>query len=316
MLQILLKKTGAFLVIVLGITFLSFLLSYLSPGDPAAIMLKKGGNMVSEEVIQQKREELGLNQSMPIQYLNWLQGILKGDFGTSYRSKKSVIREITESLPYTILLTITSLFLTMLIAIPLGLLSAKFKDGWLDNLLRFITYLFSSLPSFFIALVLMYIFSLKLKLFPVIAKGSKHGMVMPTLVMALTLAAWYIRQVRAIVLSELGKGYVEGLLTRGVSEMTILFRHVLRNCIAPIITLTGLSFGTMLGGSTIVESIFSWPGVGKMAVDAITARDYPVIQGYVVWMAVIVVLINALVEIICSLLDPRIRKGRMRSDEI
>ncbi|MDO4633125.1 MAG: ABC transporter permease [Eubacteriales bacterium] len=315
MFQILLKKTGSFLIIIIGITFLSFILSYLSPGDPASIMLKKGGNMVSEEVVQQKREELGLDSPMVEQYFRWLKGILKGDFGTSYRSKKSVVREITESLPYTILLTVSSLLLTMLIAIPLGLLSAKFKDGWLDNALRMITYLFSSLPSFFVALVLMYIFSLKLKLLPVIAKGNRNGMVMPMLVLALTLAAWYIRQVRAIVLSELGKEYVEGLLTRGVSEMSILFRHVLRNCLAPIITLTGLSFGTMLGGSTIVESIFSWPGVGKMAVDAITARDYPVIQGYVLWMAVIVVLINALVEIICSLLDPRIRRGRMSSDE-
>lgn len=310
MLQSVLKKIGSFLIILLGITFLSFLLSYLSPSDPVEIMMKKKGNMVSEEVIEQKREELGLNQPLVVQYVNWLKGIVKGDFGTSYKSNKPVLQEIQKCLPYTIKLTLLSMFLTIVISTPLGVLCARYKDGWLDNLLRFVTYLFSSLPSFFLALVLMYCFALKLKWFPVIAKGSTGGIVMPALVLSLTLAAWYIRQVRAIVLGKLEKEYIDGLLARGVSETKIMFGHVLRNCLMPLVTLVGISFGTMLGGSTIVESIFTWPGVGKMAVDSITSRDYPVIQGYVVWMALIFLFINALVEISYSLLDPRLRKGR------
>ena len=310
MLQSVLKKIGSFLIILLGITFLSFLLSYLSPSDPVEIMMKKKGNMVSEEVIEQKREELGLNQPLVVQYVNWLKGIVKGDFGTSYKSNKPVLQEIQKCLPYTIKLTLLSMFLTIVISTPLGVLCARYKDGWLDNILRFVTYLFSSLPSFFLALVLMYFFALKLKWFPVIAKGSTRGIVMPALVLSLTLAAWYIRQVRAIVLGELEKEYIDGLLARGVSETKIMFGHVLRNCLMPLVTLVGISFGTMLGGSTIVESIFTWPGVGKMAVDSITSRDYPVIQGYVVWMALIFLFINALVEISYSLLDPRLRKGR------
>ena len=310
MLQSVLKKLGSFLIILLGITFLSFLLSYLSPSDPVEIMMKKKGNMVSEEVIERKREELGLNQPLVVQYVNWLKGIVKGDFGTSYKSNKPVLQEIQKCLPYTIKLTLLSMFLTIVISTPLGVLCARYKDGWLDNLLRFVTYLFSSLPSFFLALVLMYCFALKLKWFPVIAKGSTGGIVMPALVLSLTLAAWYIRQVRAIVLGELEKEYIDGLLARGVSETKIMFGHVLRNCLMPLVTLVGISFGTMLGGSTIVESIFTWPGVGKMAVDSITSRDYPVIQGYVVWMALIFLFINALVEISYSLLDPRLRKGK------
>lgn len=310
MLQSVLKKIGSFLIILLGITFLSFLLSYLSPSDPVEIMMKKKGNMVSEEVIERKREELGLNQPLVVQYVNWLKGIVKGDFGTSYKSNKPVLQEIQKCLPYTIKLTLLSMFLTIVISTPLGVLCARYKDGWLDNLLRFVTYLFSSLPSFFLALVLMYCFALKLKWFPVIAKGSTGGIVMPALVLSLTLAAWYIRQVRAIVLGELEKEYIDGLLARGVSETKIMFGHVLRNCLMPLVTLVGISFGTMLGGSTIVESIFTWPGVGKMAVDSITSRDYPVIQGYVVWMALIFLFINALVEISYSLLDPRLRKGK------
>ena len=310
MLRYILKKTGSFLIVLVGITFISFLLSYLSPSDPVEIMMKKNGNMVSEEVIRKKREELGLDKPFPVQYAKWVKGILEGDFGTSYKSKKPVLQEIKKCIPYTVRLTVLSMFLTILISTPIGILCAKYKDRLLDNIFRFITYLFSSLPSFFLALVLMYLFSLKLKLFPVIAKGNKSGIVMPALVLSLTLASWYIRQVRAIVLKELEKGYIDGLLTRGVSETRILFGHVLRNCLMPLVTLLGISFGTMLGGSTIVESIFTWPGVGKLAVDAITSRDYPVIQGYVVWMAVIFLVINAMVECSYSLMDPRIRRGK------
>ena len=231
--------------------------------------------MVSEEVIEQKREELGLNQPLVVQYVNWLKGIVKGDFGTSYKSNKPVLQEIQKCLPYTIKLTLLSMFLTIVISTPLGVLCARYKDGWLDNLLRFVTYLFSSLPSFFLALVLMYCFALKLKWFPVIAKGSTGGIVMPALVLSLTLAAWYIRQVRAIVLGELEKEYIDGLLARGVSETKIMFGHVLRNCLMPLVTLVGISFGTMLGGSTIVESIFTWPGVGKHTIEAVAAV-YPI----------------------------------------
>ena len=310
MLRYILKKTGSFLIVLVGITFISFLLSYLSPSDPVEIMMKKNGNMVSEEVIRKKREELGLDKPFPVQYAKWVKGILEGDFGTSYKSKKPVLQEIKKCIPYTVRLTVLSMFLTILISTPIGILCAKYKDRLLDNIFRFITYLFSSLPSFFLALVLMYLFSLKLKLFPVIAKGNKSGIVMPALVLSLTLASWYIRQVRAIVLKELEKGYIDGLLTRGISETRILFGHVLRNCLMPLVTLLGISFGTMLGGSTIVESIFTWPGVGKLAVDAITSRDYPVIQGYVVWMAVIFLVINAIVECSYSLMDPRIRRGK------
>ncbi len=316
MLRVCLKKTGSFLIVLLGITFISFMLSYLSPSDPAEIMMKKKGGMVTEEAVEQKREELGLNDPVLIQYGRWLVGICHGDFGTSYKSGKPVIKDILKTLPYTIKLTLLSMFLTIGISTPLGVLCARFRDGWLDNALRFVTYLFSSLPSFFLALIMMYFLALKMELFPVIAKGSRGGIVMPALVLSLALAAWYIRQVRAIVLKEMEQDYVEGLTARGVSESKILFGHVLKNCLMPLVTLIGLSFGSMLGGSTIVESIFTWPGVGKLALDAITYRDYPVIQGYVVWMAVIFMGINFLVEFSYSWLDPRVRRGRREEKEV
>ena len=296
-------------ILLVGITFLSFLLSWLSPGDAAEGMLKKSGMMVREEQLEAKREELGLNKPLLIQYKDWMINLCKGDHGTSYKSKKEVAADLAKNLPYTAALTAVSMLLVVLISLPIGILCAKYRNGLFDNIWRGLTYLFSSLPSFFIALILMYVFALKLGLLPVIATRDWKGILMPALVLALTLAAWYIRQVRAIVLKEMSKGYIDGLKSRGISERKILFGHVLKNCMLPLVTLFGMSIGNMMGGTTIVESIFSWPGVGKLAVDAINYRDYPVIQGYVVWMALIFLVINFVVDASYQLLDPRVRKG-------
>ena len=297
------------LILLVGITFLSFLLSWLSPGDAAERMLKKSGMMVTEEQLEAKREELGIDRSLLAQYKNWLVKLCKGDLGTSYKSKKEVVQELAKNLPYTAALTAVAMILVILISLPVGILCAQHRNGLFDNIWRGVTYLFSSLPSFFVALLLMYVLALKLGLLPVIATRNWKGILMPALVLALTLSAWYIRQVRAIVLKELSKGYIDGLKSRGISRRKILFGHVLKNSMLPLVTLFGISIGNMMGGTTIVESIFSWPGVGKMAVDAINYRDYPVIQGYVVWMALIFLVINFAVDASYQFFDPRVRKG-------
>ena len=297
------------LILLVGITFLSFLLSWLSPGDAAERMLKKSGMMVTEEQLEAKREELGIDQPLLVQYKNWLVKLCKGDLGTSYKSKKEVLQELAKNLPYTAALTAVAMLLVILISLPVGILCAQHRNGLFDNIWRGVTYLFSSLPSFFVALLLMYVLALKLGLLPVIATRNWKGILMPALVLALTLSAWYIRQVRAIVLKELSKGYIDGLKSRGISRRKILFGHVLKNSMLPLVTLFGISIGNMMGGTTIVESIFSWPGVGKMAVDAINYRDYPVIQGYVVWMALIFLVINFAVDASYQFFDPRVRKG-------
>ena len=297
------------LILLVGITFLSFLLSWLSPGDAAERMLKKSGMMVTEEQLEAKREELGIDQPLLVQYKNWLVKLCKGDLGTSYKSKKEVAQELAKNLPYTAALTAVAMILVILISLPVGILCAQHRNGLCDNIWRGVTYLFSSLPSFFVALLLMYVLALKLGLLPVIATRNWKGILMPALVLALTLSAWYIRQVRAIVLKELSKGYIDGLKSRGISRRKILFGHVLKNSMLPLVTLFGISIGNMMGGTTIVESIFSWPGVGKMAVDAINYRDYPVIQGYVVWMALIFLVINFAVDASYQFFDPRVRKG-------
>lgn len=274
-------------------------------------MLNKTGVPPTRELLEQTREEMGLNRPMLVQYGDWLLGMLQGDMGTSYKSGKPVMEELMKALPDTVILTGVSMLVVMLISIPLGILCARFKDSPLDLAVRFVTYLFASVPSFFLSLLTLYFFSVKLRLFPVIAfKNGVKGMVMPVMVLALSLSAWYIRQVRTIVLEELGKGYISGSRARGVPEYKILFSHVLKNAMLPIMTLLGLSLANMLSGTTIVENIFSWQGLGKLALDAISARDYPVIQAYVVWLALIFLLVNFLVDISYGLIDPRVRKGQ------
>ena len=304
------KKIISVILVLTGVTFLSFLLMYLSPGDPASMMLKKSGMSVSEEAVEAKREELGLNDSFIVQYGNWLKGIAKGDMGISYKSGKPVAEQLKGALPYTLYMAALSFLLIVLISTPVGILCAYKKDRLFDHAIRVITYLMASLPSFFIGLILMYLFCLKMKLLPVISKGNPHGIVLPVMVLTVTLSAWYIRQVRGIALSELQKDYITGLRARQIPETRILFAHLLKNCMLPFIALFGMSAGSLLGGSAVVESIFTWPGIGKLAVDAITYRDYPIIQGFVLWMSVMFLIVNGLVDILSFALDPRVKKER------
>lgn len=310
MLKFLLKKAGTLALVFLGITFLSFCLTYLAPSDAAQIQLNKTGVAPTEELLEQTREEMGLNRPLLVRYGDWLIHVLRGDMGTSLRNESPVAEELLDALPYTAALTAVSMAAVLLISVPVGILCAWKKDGFLDGAVRLVTYLFASLPSFFLALVILYLFSVRLGWLPVIGSGGPAGIVMPALVLSLSMSAWYIRQVRGIVLGELSKGYVTGARARGVPERQILFSHVLKNSMAPIMTLAGISLAGLFGGSAIVENIFSWPGLGKLAMEAISARDYPVIQGYVVWLAAIFLFVNFLVELSYGLMDPRIRKRR------
>lgn len=311
MIKFLLKKLGLLLAIFLGITFLSFCLTGLSPSDPAQIKLNKMGVAPTEELLEQTREEMGLNRPLLVQYGDWLTSMLRGDMGTSLRNGQPVAEELKKALPRTLVLAGWSMLAVMVVSIPVGILCARFKNGPFDLCVRLVTYLFASLPSFFLALMGLYFFSVKLGWLPVIAsRGGGKGLILPVAVLAFSLSAWYIRQVRGIVLDELEKGYIVGSRARGVPERRILFSHVLRNAMLPVLTLVGISLANMLGGTAIVENIFSWPGIGKLAMDAISARDYPVIQGYVVWLALIFLFINFLVDLSYGMIDPRVRKGQ------
>ena len=241
----------------------------------------------------------------------WLGKVLTGDMGKSFVSGKPVFSTFLSKLPATVYLTITSILLTVVISIPLGILSAVRRNKITDYLIRFLSFIGNSLPNFFVSLLLIYFFSLKLNLLPVMGNSAGwKSVILPTMTLALSMASKYTRQVRAVVLEELGKDYVQGARARGVGKKRILYFSVLKSSMLTLVTLLALSIGSLLGGTAIVESIFMWDGVGKMAVDAITMRDYPVIQAYVIWMAVIYVCVNLVTDILYHYLDPRIRLGQ------
>lgn len=296
--------------ILIGITFLSFAMMRLAGGDAVTYMYENAGVNVSQEIIDQAKAEYGLDKPFLVQYATWFAGMVTGDMGTSYVSHRDVYETFISKLPATILLTITSIVLTVLIAIPLGILSAVKQNKWVDYLIRFLSFIGNSMPNFFAALVLIYFLSIKMNLLPVITNDNiAQSLVLPTLTLAISMASKYTRQVRATVLEELGKDYVAGARARGVRGRVIIWKSVMKSSMLTIITLLALSIGSLLGGTTIVETIFMWDGVGKMAVDAITMRDYPIIQAYVAWMAVIYVLVNLVTDIIYHYLDPRVRLG-------
>ena len=288
--------------ILLGITFLTFGMMQFT-ADDAVDKIYEGS--VSEEIKSAKRAELGLDKNFMIQYGNWLGGVITGDMGRSFISGKLVFETFAEKLPATIELMLVSILLTILIATPAGILAAVKQNKFPDYLIRALSFIGNSMPNFFVGLLLIYFLALKLNLLPIIGAS----VIMPALTLTISMGAKYTRQIRAVVLEELKKPYVIGARSRGVSEFTILTKSVLPSILVPVITLLALSIGSLLGGTAIVETIFMWDGVGKMAVDAILMRDYPLIQAYVVWMAIIYVVINLAADLLYKFLDPRIRYG-------
>lgn len=304
------KRLLQLLPILLVITFLSFGMMRLAGSDAVLQKMENTGMVVSQEVLEKARAELGLNKPFLTQYFVWLGNLLRGDMGTSYISDKEVFPAFVSKLPATLLLAGVSLLLTVVISIPLGILAAVKQNRFTDYLIRVASFLGNSMPNFFVALLLMYFLAIRLKWFPVIANGvTIQNVALPAFTLAIAMSAKYLRQVRAAVLDELSKDYVIGAQARGIKFSVTLWKSVLRSCLVTILTLLTLSAGSLLGGTAIVESIFMWDGVGKLAVDAINMRDYPMIQAYVMWMAVIYVCVNLITDLSYRMLDPRIRLG-------
>ena len=304
-----LRRFFQLIPILIGITFLSFAMMHLAGSDAVMEMYSNKG-AVSQEIIDQKRAELGLDKPFMTQYFTWLSGMLRGDMGVSYVSGKDVFQTFMSKLPATLLLAALSILMTVMISIPLGVLSAVKHDKATDYFLRFLSFIGNSLPNFFVALLLMQLLAIKLGWLTVISGGiSIQSALMPTLTLAISMSSRYMRQVRAAVLEELNKDYVYGAQARGVRKSVVLRKSVIKSAMLTIVTLLALSIGSLLGGTAIIESIFMWDGVGKLAVDAINMRDYPLIQAYVVWMALIYVLVNLAADLLYHALDPRIRLG-------
>ena len=313
MIKYICKRFLQLIPILFGITFITFAMMNTTNVDTVDKLLENTGGVVSQQVEDDMRSELGLDKPFLVQYGNWMLGIFKGDMGESYVSGKPVFSTIISKLPNTFLLMASSILLTILIAIPLGIIAAVFQNRFIDYIIRFLSFIGNSLPGFFLALLLILLFSVKLKWLPIIGSSSGtnlKSLIMPTLTLSVAMICKYIRQVRAVVLEELNKDYVKAAYARGIGVKSVLLKSVLRCSLMTIITLLTLSIASLLGGTAIVETIFMWDGVGKLAVDSINMYDYPMIQAYVIWMAFIYVAINLISDIVHHYLDPRIRLGK------
>ena len=293
------KQLGQFIVTLFGITFLTFCLTYLAPGDPVTMLLETADTIVSQELIDETRAQLGLDKPFIVQYANWVVNAAQGDLGMSYSAKKPVVDRMLEALPGTVMLAGTALVFTLLYALPAGIISALNRNKWVDYVLRSLSFVGVSMPSFWLGLV------------PIAtSRITPIGVILPAATLAVVIGSKYMRQVRLVILEEMEKDYVIGARARGVSEMKILFGHILPNAVLPLITILGVVMGWLLGGVAVVEMVFSWPGLGNMAVYAITMRDYPLIEGFVLWVALAYMCINALIDASYVLLDPRLKRER------
>ena len=301
------RRVLQFIPVLLGITFLAFLLIYFSPSDPVSVRMSAGGISVSPEIMESMRRSMGLDRPLFVQYGDWLWNILHGNMGKSYITDADVLDQILKALPYTLKMAGASLLLTLCISIPVGILTAAMQNSKFDYVVRVMAFVGNALPNFIIALCLMFIFSYRLGWIPVLATTKPIGLVLPALTLALVMSSRYIRQIRAAMLDELSKGYVVGLRSRGLSETTILYKNVLKNIMVTVITLTGISLGSLLGGTVIVETVFTWPGLGSLIMEGISQRDYPVVQAVIVWMASAFMVVNLLTDISYTVFNPKIK---------
>jgi len=281
-----------------------FLLAHIVPGDPVAQMLGEGARA---EDLTQLRHALGLDLPLPVQYGRYLSGVLHGNLGESFRFQQPVLKVVAEHYPATLELAAVALLICALIGIPAGVLAAHKRGERTDHTVAVLTLFGLSVPNFALGPVLILLFSVVLGWLPVSGRGGISHLILPAFTLGAALAAILTRMVRTSVIEELSADYVRTARAKGVSESGVLFRHALRNALIPILTILGLQFGTLLAGTIVTESIFSWPGIGRLAVQAIGARDYPLLQGCILLIAVSYVFVNLLTDLVYAVVDPRVR---------
>jgi len=290
---------------IVGITLITFIVTYLIPGDPALNLV---GENASPEIIKQVRKDLGLDRNIMVQYLFYFSRLIRGDFGKSIYSKKSVLKELMSRSICTLQLTLFAMLISVSFGIGSGIINAYFENSYISKLLSGITLLFISTPVFFMAFILMYVFAFKFKLLPAssFVNNNIKYLILPALTLGLRSGAYLSRIVKVNMLNALKQDYVLYARARGISKISIVFKHALKNALIPVVTVIGLDFSSYLNGSVITETIFNLPGIGSYAVNAIYARDYPVICGVVIFGAFIFTLVNLFIDILYCYLDPRI----------
>lgn len=281
-----------------------FLLIHLVPGDPIQQMLGEGAASAD---IEKARHDYGLDLPVAQQYLNYWKGVLRGDLGRSIRFERDVRSLIAERYPYTLQLTVAALIVALLISIPAGVRSARRRNRWDDRLISLVSLLGLSFPNFALGPVLILLFAIELALLPVSGSGTPAHLVLPAVTMGGALAAILTRMVRTSMLEELGQDYIRTARAKGLPERAVVYRHALRNALIPVLTVVGLQFGALLAGAIVTETIFSWPGLGRLTVQAISNRDYYLVQGCILAIGLTYVAVNFLTDMLYSVVNPRIR---------
>lgn len=300
-----LRRTLIALVLVLVISVLVFVMLRVAlPGDPAVLL---AGDRASPELIQQIRKNLGLDRPVPEQLAIYLTNAIRGDLGRSIQFGEPVFGVVIKAFPFTITLTFLSVTVGTLIGLGVGILTAVKRGTWIDNVSIVVVVFFYSIPSFWLGLVLILIFAVGLRILPVQGSSTWQHFVLPVTTLAVGQSALIARLTRTNMVETLGAAFIQTARSKGLSERNVVFRHALKNTLIPIVTIVGLSIGGLLGGAVITENIFGLPGVGRVAIDAIAARDYPMIQGTVLLVAVTFVFVNLITDIIYVYVDPRIR---------
>ncbi len=300
----LVKRLALVLPVVWAVVTLVFLLIHIVPGDPVRNSL---GENATEQQLLELRHKLGLDLPLSQQYVNYWKGLVRGDLGASLVSGEDVFEKIMSRYPATIQLALAGLVVAILIAVPLGVTAGSNQGKWLDNVASVVSLLGISTPGFVLGPLMVYLFAIKLDLLPVGGRDGVEYLILPAITMGAALAAILTRMVRSSVIEELGEDYVRTARAKGLSERQVIYKHVLKNGLIPVVTVLGLQFGVLLAGAIITETIFSWPGLGRLTVDAINARDYPIVQGCILMIALTYIVANVLTDFAYRLLDPRIK---------
>lgn len=301
------KRLISLLPILLGITFLAFVIINLSPSNPAEVALRVNNIVATEEAIASKTIELGLDKPFIERYFLWVINSFKGDFGTSYVNRKDVLGLFEQALPNTLKLAFVALLITIVFSVVVGVLCAIYEGSIGDKITRALVFLGTAMPSFWIGILLIWMFSVKMKIFPTSGMTAPNAVVLPSITLSLGYISTYVRLIRNNMVQNKHENYVYYARIRGLKESTII-KHIFKNSLQSSLTALGMSIPKLIAGTVIVENIFAWPGVGRVCVDAIFNRDFPVIQAYILLMAVLFVICNLLVDIFSVAIDPRMRK--------
>lgn len=288
------------------LSFFSFMVVKLAPGDPIMNMLHIDDIAASKEDIQKLKEELGFNKPLIVQYSIWLNKAVQLDFGNSVMTGKPVLSEIKKAIPSTVILTLTSLLVMLLIAIPLGISSALYKNSFMDKISNVFNIVGASVPAFWLGYILVDIFSIRLKLLPSMGTGGIKHIILPAVTLGIAMAPPYVKLLKNSLVDSMGQEFIRAARARGITEGRIFIFHVLRNSLIPIVTVFGLSIGSLMGGTVIIEVVFSYSGLGKLAIDAIVKRDYNVIQAFILFIGSVVFIVNLLIDMSYKIIDPSI----------